>query len=520
MIKNEETTTTTLREGTRNSSGSLTDIKWCDASTYRGRDSAPTRYTTVDDTGEGAEDGPYRDPNIPLPVLSLLVTCALVQSFSSGIITLLINGEMQYEPAEVQRYWMYISLTGWVQPVLGWLSDALVLWGEKRRPLFLLCCAGNTLIYSAYFFFPHTLDTFSVFMPLSLLSQIFLMGTYIPLNGLLVEVGRHDAENEAESIARMGSIMSTAMFWRSSGALAGMVLQLFLVLLFNTRQLLVVTGILFGLLIPLMLTNPHALFLRPSAEGEDNFFKKLSSCATQLKNSCQGCSLHSDGMQFVVVLLFIFAYMAMPDGSTIYYNYLFRAFQFQQGFYAFLSVAGYLGSMVGAYVFSLWMTRRARQEAAGMRRTSIRFIFSIGSLAWAFGYGTNILLCSGFVTRVLHIPAYLYIPIDSFFMSAFVRFAFMPSITMAAEHAPRNFEATTFEVFSVVTMMGGTLSAFFTAALSEGLGITTSDFSLLWLLLLISVVCKLIPIPLAYLLPQRQETAVEVTVSGTETPPQ
>ncbi|KPI84601.1 hypothetical protein ABL78_6362 [Leptomonas seymouri] len=451
----------------------------------------------------------FQCPRVPRMVLVLLVCTALVQGFSSSAISLFINMELALGPVEVTRYWMYIGYTAWCQPALGYVSDALVLFREKRRPLFILAAIGNTLIFFLYCVAPAVTDTYGRLVALSIVSQFFTMGLYIPLNGLVVEVGRHDAETEEESTARMSAIMSKTMVWRSIGSLIGNILQTCFVTCITVRSLLGVTSLFFLILVPIVLATPRRLFLRAGSQDQ-NFYKRVVEAGRLVWRSFDVRDIRSDGFCFLIVLGFVFVYTLMPDAGSVYYNYLYGAYTFPMWFYSLNNCIGFLGSIAGAYAFSLWMDQRSRQEARGGTRTSMFFIFMIGSFASAFGYITNLLLCTGFVTGTLGVSAAVYVPVDNFFTSMFSRFAFMPTITMAAEHAPKFFEATTFEVFSVASIGGGTISSLLTSIIAQDLGISRADYNNLWILMVMSIVLKLVPIPLAYLLPERHRSTEEL----------
>jgi len=205
-------------------------------------------------------------PHVPIMVIVLLMFTAMSQSFSSSIIGLFINMDMALGPVEVTRYWMYVGYTVWFQPVIGWVADVFVIFGEKRRPLFILALLGNAVIYFVYCFKPSSTTGFTRFVFISIVSEACTMGLYIPLNGLIVEVGRTDSETQEESVARMSAIMSKAMVFRSIGSLAGTVLQTCLVIRLSVRDLLGFTAGLFLLLFPLVVATPHKLFVRPSAQ--------------------------------------------------------------------------------------------------------------------------------------------------------------------------------------------------------------------------------------------------------------
>ncbi|KAK7198479.1 BT1 family [Novymonas esmeraldas] len=442
-------------------------------------------------------------PSIPRAVMVLLVLSALVQGFSASVVAIFMNRELALQPAEVAAYWAYVGSTVWCQPLLGYVSDAVVVLGEKRRPLLLAASVGNAALYIVYGLCVAATRTFGRFVALSMLSQLCTMCLYIPLNGLVVEVGRHDAETAEESNARMSAIMAKTMLWRSAGSLVGAVLHTALVVWLPVRVLLGVTGLLYLALVPAALAAPRVLFLRAAAPT-GNWYTRVVQAGRLVWRGLDVRDMRSDGVCFLLVLLFVFAYTMMPDAGSVYYSYLYVTFAFPNWFYSMNGCVGHLGSIAGAYVYSCWMERRAVQETRGGARTSLFFIFSIGSAAWAVGYVTNLLLCTGVVTDTLRIPAALYVPVDTFATSLLARFAFMPTLAMAAEHAPKHLEATTFEVFSVASMGGGIVSSLLTSTIARGLHITREDYTHLWALVLVSVAAKLAPIPLAYLLPERR----------------
>ncbi|CAG9580522.1 hypothetical protein LMJF_32_3720 [Leishmania major strain Friedlin] len=436
-------------------------------------------------------------------VTLLLFFSSLVQGFSSSVISIFINRELALQPVEVVRYWMYIGCTMWCQPVVGCISDAIVVFSEKRRPLFVLAAVSNTVIYTIYSLFPGATRSFGRFVALSMVSQFCTMGLYVPLNGLVVELGWHDAETAEESNARMSAIVSKTMVWRSAGSLAGAVLHTCLIALLPVRPLLGITGILFLVLVPIVLVTPRRLFLRSSTQ-DYSFCHRVAKACRMVWCRFDIRDPRSDGVCLVLVLAFVFVYAMMPDASSVYYSYLYVVFEFPNWFYSMNGCVGHLGFIAGAYVFSCWADQRATQEARGGTRMSLFFIFMIGSVAWAVGYVTNLLLCTGFITETLGVPAAAYVPVDTFFTSLVARFAFMPTLVMAAEHAPRFFEATTFEVFSVASMGGSVVSGLLISSIAEGLHITRTDYSRLWALIVVSMVAKLAPIFLACLLPERR----------------
>lgn len=462
-------------------------------------DSVPS----VEGTIRAKEECPYvyRAPNLPIRIIILLVVSTMAQSFSSSIISIFMNTDLHLSASDQLKYYMYLGFTSWPEPAIGFIADAFVVFGERRRPLFLIGCVVNIVIYLVYCFKPSATSNVSVFFGVSMIAQIFLMTIYISLNGLLVDVGRKDAETHEESTARIGSIMSKAMIWRSFGTLVSAILQTYILVYINVRTTLGITAVFFFLLIPLVLLTPRRYFLKK--KNVPNIFMRFIEATKQIKETFNFRDYRSDGFCFLLVLIFVFLYTMMPDSGNIYYTYLY-SYGYEAWFYSLISCVGDAGSICGAYLFSFWMDRKAKKEAAGGHRASMFFIFFLGSVAWALGYVTNIMLTTGFIEYTLHIRPDIFIPIDYFFTSLFVRFAFMPTVAVAAEHAPKSFEATVFEVFSVASLGGGTVSNIITLAIVDSMHIGFGNYGKLWIVVLISICCKLSMIPLAWLLPDRR----------------
>lgn len=461
--------------------------------------------TTTESMGEA-----FIPPSIPLRVILLLIVSTMGQSFSSSVISIFMNKTLHLSAEDQLKYYMYLGFTSWPEPVVGFISDAFVVYGERRRPLLLVGCLGSIIIYLIFCLKPSSTASTSSFFGISMIAQVMLMFIYVSLNGLLVDVGRRDGELHEESTARIGSIMSKAMIWRSVGTLLASILETYLLIYLDVRTTLGITAAFFALLIPLLLITPRKLFLRKT--NQKNIFMRFFDVSKEVRKNWSNFDYRSDSVAMIVVLAFVFIYTMMPDSGNIYVTYLYT-YDYPNWFYSMIFCVSDLGSIIGAYLFSLWMAMKSKKERETGVHTSTFFVFFIGSAAWALGYVTNILLCTGFIEYTLHISPEVFIPIDYFVNSMFVRFAFMPTIAVAAEHAPASFEATTFETFSVASLGGGTVSNIITLLIVASAGISNDNYKKLWIMVLISICCKLSMIPFAWFLPDKR-TSTELAEEG------
>lgn len=72
------------------------------------------------------------------------------------------------------RYLELLGYMQWVQPGLGWLTDIVVIFGERRRALFVLACVIQIIIYAIYAGKPACMEGYTHFFAMYLTNQLLL----------------------------------------------------------------------------------------------------------------------------------------------------------------------------------------------------------------------------------------------------------------------------------------------------------------------------------------------------------
>jgi hypothetical protein len=90
---------------------------------------------------------------------------------------------------------------------------------------------------------------------------------------------------------------------------------------------------------------------------------------------------------------------------------------------------------------------------------------------------------------------------DSLILTVMGQIAYMPVLVLAARLCPAGVEATLFALLMSITNLAGLLSYELGAVLMHWLGITETNFSSLWLLVLITNLSTLLPLPFLGWLP-------------------
>jgi hypothetical protein len=104
---------------------------------------------------------------------------------------------------------------------------------------------------------------------------------------------------------------------------------------------------------------------------------------------------------------------------------------------------------------------------------------------------------------IIGIPDFLFSTISFFLIATSGELSMMPLLSLACTICPKRLEATVYSYFMSSINLGVTIGILFSSFLSVGLGITSTNFNELSLLLIISNLYNLIPcIVLIYLDPK------------------
>jgi hypothetical protein len=309
------------------------------------------------------------------------------------------------------------------------------------------------------------------------------------------------------------------MLWKTIGSLIGAIVQTVVLVYVGTAQALAGAPAFYVLLVPVI------IWLRydPGTAAQARYTTltladRFRETASAVVNACRRAGAEGDSslpsapsrvplarrvtahplFALSVVLCFVFVYNATPDASIMYSQYLADHWRFSEWFQSMTMGVGQLGSCLGCVIYSRWISRLDQFR-----------VFAVGCLAAGLCYATRVMLATGFSDDTLQIPAHYFVPVDSFIVNVLTRIAFMPVLHVASERSPAGFEAFIFELFSVAAIAGSTVGAIVTAHVSTVLGVTTTDWSRFWILLVVCAATKVIPLVASAFLPKPREVAIE-----------
>ncbi|MGL6136882.1 MAG: folate/biopterin family MFS transporter, partial [Planktothrix sp.] len=127
--------------------------------------------------------------------------------------------------------------------------------------------------------------------------------------------------------------------------------------------------------------------------------------------------------------------------------------------------------------------------------------------------GMTMLLLVTHTNRTLGIDDHWFSLGDSLILSVMGQIAYMPVLILAARLCPPGVEATLFALLMSISNLAGLISYQLGGVLTYYLGITETNFDQLWLLVMITNLSTLLPIPLIHWLPNSNAEIEPPTIS-------
>ena len=192
-----------------------------------------------------------------------------------------------------------------------------------------------------------------------------------------------------------------------------------------------------------------------------------------------------------------------PRFSELYFYFLIDVLKLNTLFISSLGTLGYVAMMFGGFVYHNYLKDKEYRELLGKGQI-IMVGLSLIDLALV-----------GKVYEKVGVPGWTLVMGAEVFGSI-IDFCFisMPMLVLGAQICPKGIEGTFFSMFTSVYNIGGYLSGLFGGYITRVFDIKSGDYSLFWLLVMIQILCKLIPICFLELLPlhksENPETELEI----------
>lgn len=190
--------------------------------------------------------------------------------------------------------------------------------------------------------------------------------------------------------------------------------------------------------------------------------------------------------------IFLFLICCTPSYGDVMTFFYRTELQFTADEFGSLDVLGHVVSIIGTIIYKKYL-----------RKVKLRTIFC-WALVFSFLLENTMLLLVLHVNRKWRIPDYVFAFIERIALTLAGQFITMPMVVLGAKLCPTGVEGVIYSLLMSITNLGGIVGSEMGSMLSGVFGITATDFSNMWKLMLLCHICDLIPLSCLSLL-QRNE---------------
>jgi len=406
----------------------------------------------------------------PTPELLAILTVYFVQGIlglARLAVSFFLKDDLGLSPAEVSALVGVASLPWMIKPLFGFISDGLPLFGYRRRSYLIISGVLGTLAWVAMATVVETAWAATLAIALSSLSVAF---SDVIVDSLVVERAR------SESVAKAGSLQSLCWGTSALGGLVTAYLSGFLLEQFSTR-------IVFGITATFPLLVSVAAWM--IAEAQLTKPPEWQIVTNQVGQLWQAVKQK----QIWMPTAFLFLWQATPTAESAFFFFTTNELGFPPEFLGRVRLVTSIAALVGVWVFQRFL-----------KNVPFRVIFGWSTVISAL-LGLSTLLLVTHANRALGISDRWFSLGDSLVLTVMGQIAFMPVLVLAARLCPPGIEATLFALLMSIVNLAGLVSYETGAALMHWLGVSENNFTNLALLVLITNLSTLLPLPLLRWLP-------------------
>jgi folate/biopterin transporter len=308
------------------------------------------------------------------------------------------------------------------------------------------------------------------------LSSLSVAFSDVIVDSLVVERARQ------ESVGDAGSLQSLCWGASSVGGLMTAYFSGSLLEHFSTRTVFAITAT-FPLIVSIV-----AWLISESPLTEQMDWSVVGQQVRQLR---QAISQKAIWMPTV----FLFLWQATPTAESAFFFFTTNELGFEPEFLGRVRLVTSLASLAGIWLFQRYL-----------KTVPFRVIFGWSTVISAL-LGMSMLLLVTHTNRALGIDDRWFSLGDSLVLTVMGQIAYMPVLVLAARLCPEGVEATFFALLMSVVNLAGLVSYETGAVMMHWLGITEHNFANLALLVVITNLTTLLPLPFLSWLPGTSEAA-------------
>lgn len=392
-----------------------------------------------------------------VPLLLFYLFLGFGFQFTSVAMRYWMMDTLKVSPAQMAAIFGVVAIPWCLKPLYGFISDSYPIFGYRRRPYMVGFAFLSAYMWILLPFVPH--DEFIVTLVMTLSSGSMCFAD-VMADSLLVEAARQESEDE------QGIVQSHVWMMRFTGGLLASALgalaydRFGAVNVFLINSMIPVVVAIVAVFIPDVPTKKKVKWRETGS--------KLWSAVRQPTIYCPA--------------IFIFLICVTPGyggAMTFFYE---RELGFTADEFGMLDVMGFVVQIIGTYMYKRFL-----------RKVSFSKIFGYSLLA-SFLLENTLLLLVLHVNRQIGIPDYVFAFAERVVLTLVSQFVTMPMVVLGARVCPEGVEATLYALLMSITNFGGVISSEWGSLFTQMFGVTSTDFTNLWKLVLLCHAFDLIPI--------------------------
>jgi len=423
-----------------------------------------------------------QEPSVELVAILLVYFVQGVLGLARLAISFFLKDELSLSPAQVAALMGVAALPWVIKPVFGFLSDSVPLFGYRRRSYLVLSgllgmgswVALATVVHSAW------AATAAIAV-----SSLSIAVSDVIVDSLVVERARQ------ESLSDSGSLQSLCWGTSAVGGIITAYFSGFLLEHFSTHTVFAITASF-----PLLVSAAAWLI----SEAPVNEPPNLDVARSQIAQLRQAITQK----QIWLPTAFLFLWQSTPTSDAAFFFFTTNELGFAPEFLGRVRLVTSVAALVGVWIFQRFL-----------RAVPVRQIFFWTTILSTV-LGMTTLLLVTHTNRSLGIDDRWFSLGDSLVLTVMGQVAYMPVLVLAARLCPPGIEATFFALLMSITNLASLLSHETGALLMYWLGITQTNFQSLWLLVVITNLSTLLPLPLANWLPGQESEGITQTQPSLE----
>ncbi|MEH2255226.1 folate/biopterin family MFS transporter [Nostoc sp.] len=417
------------------------------------------------------------EPNAELIAILTVYFVQGILGLSRLAVSFFLKDELLLSPVQVSALLGIVFLPWMIKPVFGFISDGLPIFGYRRRPYLILSGILGTASWISLATIVHT--SWAATLTIALGSLSVAMSDVI-VDSLVVERAR------GESQAKAGSLQSLCWGASAIGGLITAYCSGLLLQYFTTRTVFGITA-----LFPLIVSGVAWLIAESpvSQDAQDSNQTNPLPIKHQLGQLRQAISQKTIWLPTV----FIFIWQATPNADSAFFYFATNELHFEPEFLGRVNLVGSFASLAGVWIFQRFL-----------KSIPFRVIFAWSTVLSSI-LGMTMLLLVTHTNRLLGIDDHWFSLGDSLILTVMGKIAFMQVMVLTARLCPSGVEATLFALLMSIYNSAGTVSHAFGALITYWLGITATNFESLWILVVITNLSTLLPLPFINWLPAADE---------------